>query len=55
MIFELVSEFMPDDALFCGESGGGKAKSEIIWIGFWSLAGWEFDRWSDPICVLIVG
>ena len=54
MIFELVSEFMPDDVLVCGESDGGKAKSGIIWIGFWRLAGWEFDRWSDPICLLIV-
>ena len=33
-MFELVSEFMPDDILVCGESGGGKAKSGIIWIGF---------------------
>ena len=30
MISELVSEFMPDDVLACGESGGGKAKSGII-------------------------
>ena len=55
MISELVSEFMPDDVLACGESGGGKAKSGIIGSGFWRLAGWEFDRWSDPICLLIVG
>ena len=52
-MFELVSEFMPDDVLVCGESGGAKAKSGIIWIGFWRLAG--FDRWSDPICQLNVG
>ena len=26
MISELVSEFIPDDVLACGESGGGKAK-----------------------------
>ena len=55
MISELVSEFMPDDGLACGESGGGKAKSGIIGSRFWRLAGWEFDRWSDPICLLIVG
>ena len=52
MISELVSEFMPDDVLACGESGGGKAKSGS---GFWRLAEWEFDRWSDPTCLLIVG
>ena len=52
---ELVSEFMPDDVLVCGESGGGKTKSGIRWIGLWRLAGWEFDRCSDPICLLIVG
>ena len=52
---ELVSEFMPDDVLACGESGGGKAKNGIIGNGFWRLAGWEFDRWSDPNCLLIVG
>ena len=51
---ELVSEFMPDDVLACGESGGGKAKSGTIGSGFWRLAGWEFDRWSDPTCLLIV-
>ena len=50
---DLVSEFMLDDVLACGESGGGKTKSGII--GFWKLAGWEFDRWSDPDCLLIVG
>ena len=55
MISELVSEFMPDDILVRGESDGGKAKSGIIWLGFWRLAGWEFYRWSDPICLLIVG
>ena len=52
---ELVSEFMPDDVLACGESGGTKAKSGIIGSGFWRLAGWVFDRWSDPIRLLIVG
>ena len=52
---ELVSEFMPDDVLVCGESGGGKTKRGIMGIGFWRLAGWEFDRWSDPISLLIVG
>ena len=55
MISELVSEFMPDDVLACGESGGGKAKSGIIGSGFWRLIGREFDRWSDPTCLLIVG
>ena len=30
MISELVSEFMPDDVLVRGESGGGKAKSGIM-------------------------
>ena len=55
MISELVSEFMPDDVLACGESGGGKAKSGIMGSGFCRLAGWECDRWSDPICLLIVG
>ena len=46
---------MPDDVLVRGESGDGKAKSGINWMGFWKLAGWEFDRWSDPIFLLIVG
>ena len=47
MISEIVSEFMPDDVLICGESGCGKAKSGIIGIGFWGLAGWDFNRWSN--------
>ena len=55
MISELVSEFLPNDVLVCGESGDGKAKSGIMEIGFWRLTGWEFDRWSDPICLHIVG
>ena len=55
MISELVSEFMPDGVLVCGESGGGKAKSVIIGSGLFKLAGWEFDRWSDLTCLLIVG
>ena len=46
---------MPDDVFICGESGGGKAKSEIMGIGLWRLAGWKFERWRDPICLLIVG
>ena len=46
---------MPDDVLISGESGVGKAKSGIMGTGFWRLAGWELDRWSDPICLLIVG
>ena len=29
---ELVLEFMPDDVLICGESGGGKAKIGIMGI-----------------------
>ena len=52
---ELVSEFMPDDVLVCGESGSGKAKSGTMGIEFRRLAGWEFDGWSDPICLLILG
>ena len=52
---ELVSEFTPDDVLICGESGGGKAKSGIMGMGLWRLAGWEFERWRDPVCLLIVG
>ena len=55
MISELVSEFMPVDLLACGESGGGKTKSGIIGSVFWRLVGWEFDGWSDPTCLLIVG
>ena len=50
---ELVSELMPDDLIICGESTGGVAIIGIMGIGFWRLAGWEFDRWSDPICLLI--
>ena len=41
---ELVSESMPDDALTWGDSGGGKAKSGMMGIGFWRLAGWEMER-----------
>ena len=41
---ELVSESMPDDALTLGNSGGGKAKSRMMGIGFWRLAGWEKER-----------
>ena len=52
---ELVSEFTPDDVLICGESDGGKAKSGIMGMGLWRLAGWEFERWRDPVCLLIVG
>ena len=32
---ELVSESMPDDVLTWGDSGGGKAKSGMMGIGFW--------------------
>ena len=41
---ELVSEFMPDDMLTWGDSGGGKAKNGMMGIGFWRLAGWEMER-----------
>ena len=54
-ISELVSEFMLDDILIVGKSGGGKAKSGIIGIGVWRLVGWEFERCRDPSCRLIVG
>ena len=30
-------------------------KSGVIGIGIWRLTGWEFERWSAPICRLIVG
>ena len=55
MISELVSEVMPDDVIACGESGGGKAKSGIIGREFWRFAVREFDRWSNPTCLLIFG
>ena len=45
---ELVSEFMPDDVLVCGESGGGKAKSGIKWIGFW-IGGWQGGSLIDAV------
>ena len=54
-IFELVSQFVLDDILIVGKSGGGKAKSGIIGIGVWRLVGWEFERCRDPSCRLIVG
>ena len=54
-ISELVSEFVLDDILIIGKLGGGKAESGIIGIGVWRLAGWEFERWRDPSCRLIVG
>ena len=54
-ISELVSEFMLDDILIVGKSGGGKAKSGIIGIGVWRLVGWEFELCRDPSCRLIVG
>ena len=38
-ISELVSEFMVDGILINGELGGGKAKSGIIGIWVWRLAG----------------
>ena len=38
-ISELVSEFMLDDILIVGKSGGGKGKSGIIGIGVWRLVG----------------
>ena len=54
-ISELESEFVLDDILIFGKSGGGKAKSGIIGIGVWRLVGWEFERCRDPKCRLIVG
>ena len=54
-ISELVSEFVLDGILIIGKSGGGKAKSGMIGCGVWRLAGWEFERWRDPSCRLIVG
>ena len=54
-ISELVSEFVLDDILIIGKLGGGKAESGIIGIGVWRLAGWEFERWRNPSCRLIVG
>ena len=39
VIFELVSESMPDEVLTWGDSGGGKAKSGMIGMLFWRLAG----------------
>ena len=44
MMSELASESMPDDVLMWGESGDGKAKSGMMGIGFWRLAGWEIER-----------
>ena len=38
-ISKLVSEFVPDDILIVGKSGGGKAKSGIIGIGVWNWLG----------------
>ena len=44
MISELALEFVPDDVLIWGDSGGGKAKSGMMGIGFWRLAGWEIEK-----------
>ena len=44
MITELASESMQDDVLMWGDSGGRKAKSGMMGIGFWTLAGWENER-----------
>ena len=44
MIFELVSESMPDEVLTWGVSGGGKAKSGMTGIVFWRLTGSETER-----------
>ena len=41
---ELVSKSMPDDGLTWDDSSGGKAKIEMMGIGFWMLAGWEMER-----------
>ena len=54
-ISELVSEFVLDDIIILGKSGGGKARSGIIGIGVWRLVGWEFQRCRDPSCRLTVG
>ena len=54
-ISELVSEFVLDDILMVGKSGGGTAKSGIIGIGVWRLVGWKFEPCRDPSCRLIVG
>ena len=51
---ELASQSMPDDVLRWGDSGGGKAKSGLMGIGVWSLAGWKIERWRDPTCRLIM-
>ena len=55
VISELASEYMPDDVLIWGESSGGKAKSGMMGIGFWGLAGCEIERRRDPTWWLIVG
>ena len=44
VISELASESMPDDVLIWGDSGGGRAKSVMMGIGFWRLTGWEIER-----------
>ena len=41
---ECASESMPDDVLIWDDSGGGKAKSGMMGIGIWRLAGWEIER-----------
>ena len=41
---ELALDSMPDHVLIWGESGGGKAKSGMMGIGFCRLAGWEMER-----------
>ena len=43
-ISELASESISDDVLIWGDSVGGKAKSVMMGIGFWRLAGWEIER-----------
>ena len=52
---ELVSELVLDGMLIIAKSGWWKAKSGIIGTGFWKFAGWEFERWRDPTCRIIVG
>ena len=44
VISECASESMPDDVLIWDDSGGGKAKSGMMGIGIWRLAGWENER-----------
>ena len=44
MISQLASKSTPDDVLISVDSSGGNAKSGMMGIGFWRLAGWEIER-----------